>query len=143
VGIRRILGPWNKPEAIPRNRRWIPNEIEAAIFRVEIPVIFQIPIKNPVFGRKTGFFSTSPFTVFHRRPIVKRIQAGFLAYGSSYSLPLPILDPSASSGLRIVDLASFVPDYSGVAVPDSHGVPFSASSHLNTDQFLVISYHNF
>ena len=34
-----------------------------------------------------------------------------------------------------MDLASFVPDYSGVAVPDSHGVPFSASSHLNTDQF--------
>jgi hypothetical protein len=50
VGIRRILGPWNKPEAIPRNRTWIPNEIEAAIFRFEIPVIFQIPIKNPVFG---------------------------------------------------------------------------------------------
>jgi len=42
-----------------------------------------------------------------------------------------------------VDLASFVPDYSGVAVPDSHGVPFSASSHLNTDQFLIISYHSF
>jgi hypothetical protein len=56
VGIRRILGPWNKPEAIPRNRRWIPNEIEAAIFRVDIPVIFQIPIKTPVFGRKTGVF---------------------------------------------------------------------------------------
>jgi hypothetical protein len=34
-----------------------------------------------------------------------------------------------------VDLASFVPDYSGVAVPDSHGVPFSAFSYLNTDQF--------
>jgi hypothetical protein len=45
VGIRRILGPWNNPEAIPRNRRWIPNEIEAAIFRVEIPVIFQIPME--------------------------------------------------------------------------------------------------
>jgi len=27
---------------------------------------------------------------------------------------------------RIVGLASFVPDYSGVAVPDSHGVPFLA-----------------
>jgi hypothetical protein len=36
-----------------------------------------------------------------------------------------------------VVLASFVPDYSGVAVPDFHGVPFSASSHLNTDQFLL------
>jgi hypothetical protein len=37
-----------------------------------------------------------------------------------------------------VDLASFVPDYSGVAVPDSHGVPFSAPSHLNTYQFQII-----
>jgi len=35
-----------------------------------------------------------------------------------------------------VDMAGFVPDYSGVAVPDSHGVPFPASSHLNTDLFL-------
>jgi len=26
-------------------------------------------------------------------------------------------------------------DYSGVAVPDFHGVPFSAISHLNTNQF--------
>jgi hypothetical protein len=41
-----------------------------------------------------------------------------------------------------VDPASFVPDYSGVAVPGFHGVPFSAFSHLNTDQFLIISYHN-
>jgi len=40
--------------------------------------------------------------------------------------------PSTSSGLRAVDLASFVPDYSGVAVPGSHGVPFSALGHLNT-----------
>ena len=32
--------------------------------------------------------------------------------------------PSTNSGLRVVDLASFVPDYSGVAVPDFHGVPF-------------------
>jgi len=68
---------------------------------------------------------------------VKHIQAGFLAYGSPYSLPLPALRPfglssAERSGLRAVDLASFVPDYSGVAVPDSHGVPFSASSHLNT-----------
>ena len=34
-----------------------------------------------------------------------------------YSLLLPI-------PFRTVDPASFVPDYSGVAVPDSHGVPF-------------------
>jgi hypothetical protein len=43
--------------------------------------------------RKTGFFSTLPFTALHRRPIVKRIQAGVLTLGSSYSLPLPILRP--------------------------------------------------
>jgi hypothetical protein len=36
-----------------------------------------------------------------------------------------------------VDLASFVPDYSGVAVLDFHEVPFPASGHLNTDQFLI------
>ncbi len=35
-----------------------------------------------------------------------------------------ILRPTQDSGLRTVDLASFVPDYSGVAVPDFHGVPF-------------------
>ena len=60
---------------------------------------------------------------------------------SSYFRP-PCPFPSCTSR-RIVDLASFVPDYSGVAVPDSHGVSSSASSHLNTDQFLVISYHSF
>jgi len=55
--------------------------------------------------------------------------------------------------LAKVALAGFVPDHSGVAAPDSHGVPFSASSLLNTDQqivvkqqdetvSLVITYHN-
>jgi hypothetical protein len=52
---------------------------------------------------------------------VKRIQEGVLTLGSFYFLPLPILRPFDK--LRIVVLASFVPDYSGVAVPDSHGVP--------------------
>jgi hypothetical protein len=51
------------------------------------------------------------------------------------SCPFPSSDPSTNSGPRKVVLTSFVPDYSGVAVPDSHGVPFSALSHLNTDQF--------
>ena len=41
---------------------------------------------------------------------------------SQYFRP-PCPFPSFNS-LRIVDLASFVPDYSGVAVPDSHGVPY-------------------
>jgi len=92
---------------------------------------------------KDWVFSTLPFTVFHRRLIVKRIQAGFLAYGSSYSLPLPIpFDPSTSSGSRTVDLASFVPDYSGVAVPDSHGVPFGFKPPEYGSIF-TFSYHNF
>ncbi len=74
---------------------------------------------------------------------MKRIQAGFLAYGSSYrglksfvlqaSLPLPV--PRPFDKLGTVDLASFVPDYSGVAVPDSHEVPLSVLSHLNPDIF--------
>ncbi len=42
------------------------------------------------------------------------------------------LSSAERSGLRVVDLASFVPDYSGVAVPDSHGVPLLGSSHLTT-----------
>ena len=74
---------------------------------------------------------------------MKRVQAGILAYGSSYSLPLPTLYLSTNSRLRAVDLASFVPDYSGVAVPDSHEIPFSAQGHLNTDSILFTQYHNF
>jgi hypothetical protein len=35
--------------------------------------------------------------------------------------------------------ASFVPDYSGVAVPDFHGVPLSVN-HPDTDRFLTILY---
>jgi hypothetical protein len=76
---------------------------------------------------------------------VKRIQAGVLTYGSSYYglkssyfrplCPFPSFDPSTSSGFRIVALANFVPDYSGVAVPDFHGVPLYVFSHLNTNQF--------
>jgi hypothetical protein len=38
--------------------------------------------------------------------------------------------------------ASFVPDHSGVAVPDSHGIPFSAQGHLNAYSILPILYHN-
>jgi hypothetical protein len=41
-----------------------------------------------------------------------------------------------------VDLASFVPDYSGVAVPDSHGVPFGVKPPGH-ESILFISYHNF
>jgi hypothetical protein len=104
---------------------------------------YQTANKKPSPQEKDWVFSTPPFTAFHRRPVVKRIQAGFLAYGSSYRLPLPILcpfdmrstEPVEVSGLRPVDLASFVPDYSGVAVPDSHEVPLSVLSHLNPDIF--------
>ena len=38
---------------------------------------------------KDRVFLTLPFTVLRRRLGVKRIQAGFLAFGSSYFLPLP------------------------------------------------------
>ncbi len=48
--------------------------------------------------KKDWVFFTSPFTAFHRRLIVKRIQADFLAYGSSYSLPLPTLRVAQGSG---------------------------------------------
>ena len=47
---------------------------------------------------KDWVFLTSPFTVFRRRLNVKRIQAGFLAFGSSYFLPLPIPNSSRDSG---------------------------------------------
>jgi hypothetical protein len=75
-----------------------------------------------------------PSQPLHRRLNVKRIQAGILAYGSSYSLPLPThltfrpFDKlrAQGSGLRAVVPVSFVPDHSGVAVPESHGIPFSA-----------------
>ena len=63
-----------------------------------------LEIKNPAFRRKTGFFSTPPFTALHRRPIVKRVQAGVLTYGSPYSLPLPILRPFDK--LRVQDSGS-------------------------------------
>jgi hypothetical protein len=46
--------------------------------------------KKPALREKERVFLTSLFTAFHRRPIVKCIQAGFLAYGSPYFLPLPI-----------------------------------------------------
>jgi hypothetical protein len=102
---------------------------------------------------KDWVFSYLTFTVLHRRPIVKRIQAGFLADGSSYlARNLPFTAgllapshpaPSTCSRIRVVDLASFVPVYSGVAVPDSHGVPFSAYSHLNANQILLTPYHSF
>jgi hypothetical protein len=55
--------------------------------------------KNPAFRRKTGLLSKPIFTALHRRPIVKRIQAGFLAYGSSYPSPLPVLLPSTTAQL--------------------------------------------
>ncbi len=100
----------------------------------EMSLFIALRIKNPAFRRKTGFFHTPPFTALHRRPIVKRIQAGFLTYGSSYCglasflpsrppCPFPSFDLPTHSRLRTVAPASFVPDYSGVAVPDFHGVP--------------------
>jgi len=70
---------------------------------------------------------------------VKRIQAGFLA-----SPPFLAAFPSTWSGQwqqRCSKGSLFYlrkgQGYSGVAVPDSHGVPLSAISHLNTDQFLI------
>jgi hypothetical protein len=53
------------------------------------------------------------------------------AYSGRFSGLRIVLLLAPSRSLRPVGLASFVPDYSGVAVSDSHGVPFSASSHLN------------
>jgi hypothetical protein len=111
--------------------------------RFQVPFIFDwFPIerqKNPAFGRKTGFHFTSPSTAFHRRPIVKRIQAGFLAYGSSYSLPLPIPSPefvegSKDSGLWQVSS----PITAAWPSPIRTGFPFKISSHLNTYSIVVI-----
>jgi hypothetical protein len=73
---------------------------------------------------KTRFSATKPPRSPTEDLSVKSIQAGLLAHGSFYSLPLPILQPLRNlKALRTVDPASFVPDHSGVAVPDSHGVP--------------------
>jgi hypothetical protein len=87
---------------------------------------------------KDWVFSTLPFTVLHRRPIVKRIQAGFLAYGSSYCLPLPIPGLSKDSGS-----GKFRPRLQRRGRPRLSRGSLLASSHLNTDLFLFISYHNF
>jgi hypothetical protein len=65
-------------------RRWIPKDIRAVIFRLESPNIIRSLEKKPSLRMKDWVFSCLTFTVLHRRPIVKRIQAGFLAYGSSY-----------------------------------------------------------
>jgi hypothetical protein len=121
----------------------MPSETPRSVWRLRLFVLFGLPFamgitclfsdrrnkKTPVFQRKTGGGYTVIFTVFHRRPIVKRVQARLLTLGSTYrawvcstdqaSLPLP-----APTSVRTVATASFVPDYSGVAVPDFHGVPF-------------------
>jgi hypothetical protein len=65
------------------------------------PACRQAGNKKPDLHKEDRVFSKVTFTVSHRRPDVKRIQAGFLAYGSSYYslkshilqtfLPLPIL----------------------------------------------------
>lgn len=84
-------------------------------------------------------------------------QAGILALGSTYSLPLPaircrITDVKApchrSNDLAVHPLgwlllsgfrpplsqwvlAVFVPDHSGGTAPDSHGIPYQAYAHLS------------
>ena len=97
-------------------------------------------IKIPVFGRRTGFLIPT-FTAF---PPKTRCEAHSGRYsGLRILLLLVPSHPSALrpfnnlqvSRLRAVAPTSFVPDHSGVAVPGSHGIPFSDQGHLNTDSF--------
>src|SRR4030042_6381677 len=78
-----------KIEKMEKARRWSPNEMDTKSFKFQVLFILSQINKKPDLQKKDRVFSTSPFTAFHRRPIVKCIQAGFLAYGSSYCLPLP------------------------------------------------------
>jgi hypothetical protein len=78
-----------------KKARWIRNEMGKKSFIFgnldRWWSLFLIAIKKPSLKEKDWVIRTSPFTAFHRRLDVKHIQAGFLAYGSSYSLPLPTL----------------------------------------------------
>ncbi len=61
----------------------------------QMDIFHQPANKKPGLHEKDRVFSTPPFTALHRRPIVKRIQAGVLTFGSSYLLapshPSPLL----------------------------------------------------
>jgi len=72
------------------NVRWNRNEMEKKSFILGILyewarsfILHCNTNKKPSLQRKDWVIFTSPFTAFQRRLNVKRIQAGFLAYGSS------------------------------------------------------------
>ena len=64
----------------------------------------------------------------------------FLPRSPALVLLQGLLTPSRPTFSRTVALVSFVPAYSGVAVPDFHEVPLWAFDHLNTfyDPFFSI-----
>jgi len=119
----------------------------------QIRFFISSPIKNPVFMRKTGFLyatlhslppktyceahsgGCSDFRIILLWPEVLKT-SGILAP----SHPDPsTLRYTQGSGRKVVALAGFVPDYSGVAIPDSHGIPLLAISHLNTYSNLFLN----
>jgi hypothetical protein len=61
------------------------------------------------------------FTAFPSKTDREAYSAG--SSDSRISLLLAPSHPLSFDRLRIVAIASFVPDYSGVTVPESHGVP--------------------
>jgi len=120
-----------------KKARWIRNEMEKKSFIFGIlygwrrSFFIAIKTKTQSSEERLGNF----YITLHSLPPKTQREA----YSGRFSgLRIVLLlapsrpDPSTSSGLQAVDLASFVPDYSGVAVPDFHGVPFSALGHLNT-----------
>jgi hypothetical protein len=78
-----ILRSGIRMEKRERTKRWSPNEMDTKSFRFRVSFILGQINKKPDLQKKDRGFSKLPFTAFHRRPIVKCIQAGFLAYGSS------------------------------------------------------------
>jgi len=68
-----------------KSKKWIPREVNKKVSSLKKFVLFSMVNKKPQSSKgRLGFETAKLFTAFHRRPIVKRIQAGFLTCGSSY-----------------------------------------------------------
>jgi len=115
-----ILKSGKRTERREKTKRWSPNEMDTKSFKFQVLFILRPINKKPDLQKKDrGFFNIT----LHRLPpkTHREVHSGRFSGLRIVLIPAPS-HPVSNTGQWL--LAGFVPDYSGVAVPDSHGVPF-------------------
>jgi len=140
-----------KIEKAKRISAWMQRDSQTALLRCQRRAFIFSGQKNPASEERSGFPRLQFFTAFHRRLVVKRIKAGILAFGSSYSGRDRFRHPSSFRfyrppcpfpSRRESGYGKFRPRLQRRGRPRFSRGSLSTLSHPDADHLFLSSYHS-